>query len=395
MNQATDHLTNAQIENYISQDGTAQNPDAQRLQLEAHLADCESCLGRVLDAERIRLGLLEGDRMRETPYPGCPAEEALQELAAGIGPSEMVEATTEHAAHCDFCGPLLARYMREFSDSLEAEDTALLAQLESSKAGWQKKFVRQYVVPNKPKQGWSIFAGFWPKLATAAAAVAVAFGLYLAIHHDDLRQAKDMVARAYSERRTTEMRLTSVGFGEYKPLPMEMGAENRQELDYQRPDLLNAKSKLAARLQSGDKLDPQWLQLEGRIALLDNPSAAEEAEKDFKKAETQGLNDPGLKIDLAASYFERDTRADSSSQSGTQTPNLSRTIDLLVMVLKTPGLTEEQQLVAHFDLAIAYEKSAMWDLAQSEWQEYLKLDPDSNWTKEAQAHLDDLKKKSH
>ncbi|HKD14766.1 MAG TPA: hypothetical protein VKE71_09485, partial [Candidatus Angelobacter sp.] len=72
MNQATGHLTDAQIENYVNQGAAASNPEEQRLRLEAHLADCESCVGRVLHAERKHLGLLEGDHMRETPYPGCP-----------------------------------------------------------------------------------------------------------------------------------------------------------------------------------------------------------------------------------------------------------------------------------------------------------------------------------
>lgn len=389
MNPATGHLTDAQIENYV-QDANANGPDARRLPVEAHVADCDSCRNRVLDAQRNRLGLLEGDCMRETPYPGCPAEETLQDLAAGIGPSESVEATTEHAAHCDFCGPLLARYMREFSETLEEEESDLLAQLKSSKPRWQKNFVRKYVAPPDPKPVWS----FWPKLATAAVAiVAIAFGLYIGFYRDDLTQAQKLVASAYSERRTIEMRLTGVGFSEYRPLPTEMGPESRQGLDYQRPDLLDAKSKLAAKLHSGVKVDPQWLQLEGRIGLLDDPNSAEEAEKDFKKAEAQGLTDPNLKIDLAAAYFERDTRMDSSNQPGTQIPNLARTIDLLSMVLKSPNLTKEQELVAHYDLAIAYEKSAMWDLALSEWQQYLTLDRNSSWAKEAQAHLDNIKKK--
>ena len=388
MNQATDHLTNAQIENYISQDGTAQNPDAQRLQLEAHLADCESCLGRVLDAERIRLGLLEGDRMRETPYPGCPAEETLQELAAGIGPSEMVEATTEHAAHCDYCGPVLSRYMREFSDSLEAEDTALLAQLESSKPGWQKKFVRQYVVADKPKQSWSLFAGFWPKMATAGAgvaAVAVAFGLYGFFRHDDLSQAQSLVANAYSERRTIEMRLSDVPYAPYSPLPVQRSADNGAALAFQRPSLLRAGAAVGDKLRSGDNLDPRWLQIKARIDLLEStPASATDAQGVLEKAHSQGLDSPSLDIDEAASSFER---ANSDGN-----PDLLPAINLLRKALDDPRMSKQEQMVALFDLGIAYQKSKMYEMAVQTWERYLQLDSSSAWAKEAQDRLESSRK---
>lgn len=388
MNQATDHLTNAQIENYVGQDGTAQNPDAQRLQLEAHLADCESCLGRVLDAERIRLGLLEGDRMRETPYPGCPAEETLQELAAGIGPSEMVEATTEHAAHCDYCGPVLSRYMREFSDSLEAEDTTLLAQLESSKPGWQKKFVRQYVVTDKPKQSWSLFAGFWPKLATAAVAlVAVAFGSYIFFRHDDLSQAQNLVAAAYGEHRTIEGRFPGVDHAPFNPVPVVKGANDGGDWKSAPATLVEAEALLKQKNASGD-LSPQWLQVEGRIDLLQGSSRSiDEAVDIFEKALARNPDNLGLKVDLATAYFEKEMRADHDR------PVLIKTIDLLNDVIKN-SKPEDTQLraAALFNLAIAYEKTELRDLAINTWEQYLQVDGTSDWAGEARKHLDSLKK---
>ena len=385
MNQATDHLTNAQIENYVSQEGTAQNPDAQRLQLEAHLADCESCLGRVLDAERIRLGLLEGDRMRKTPYPGCPAEETLQELAAGIAPSEMVEATSEHAAHCDFCGPLLARYMREFSDSLEEEDAALLAQLKSSKPGWQKKFVRKHIKVAEEKRGWSLFSGFWPKLATAGvAAVAVAFGTYTFFHHDDLSQAQSLVAAAYGERRTIEMRLPSAPHSDFNPIPVVKGPNDGGDWKSVPASLVEAEALLKQKNASGD-LGPQWLQVEGRIDLLQGSSRSiDEAVDAFEKALARNPDNLGLKVDLATAYFEKEMRADHDR------PVLVKTIDLLNDVLKNSQPDASLQAAALFDLAIAYEKTELRDLAVNTWKQYLQVDGTSDWAREARKHLESL-----
>lgn len=384
MNPATSHLTDAQIEDYVSQD--AKNPDPQSLRLEAHLTDCESCLGRVLDAERTRLGLLEGDHMRETPYPGCPSENTLQELAAGIGPPESAEATTEHAAHCDFCGPLLSRYIREFSEALEADDTALLDQLETSKPGWQKNFVRRYVPLSESKPPWWIFTGFWPRLATAAVAVlAVAFGLYLFLHHDDLSQAQQLVASAYAERRTTEMRLTGVPYTQYSPVSVQRSADAGTSLAYQRPSLLRAGAAVGDKIKSDSHLDPRWLQVKGRVDLLEaTPTSAADAQGVLEKARAQGLNSPSLNIDLAASLFER--------ANNEENPDFSPTMNLLRMVLEDPKVSKDEQQAALFDLGIVYQKSKMFDLAIETWEKYLQLDSSSAWANEARERLESAKK---
>ena len=126
MKQQPGHLSDAQIEGYVDQDFG--HPDAQNTGFEAHLSECEPCLGRVLNAQRTQLGLLQGDAMNRKPYPDCPDEEMLQKLAAGICPPELTESTAQHAAHCDFCAPLLNTYLKEFSEELAPEDAAILRQ---------------------------------------------------------------------------------------------------------------------------------------------------------------------------------------------------------------------------------------------------------------------------
>src|SRR5262249_47357868 len=275
-------------------DATAKDPEAQRLRLEAHLADCESCVGRVLNAERKHLGLLEGEHMRETPYPGCPAEETLQELAAGIGPPEITEATTEHAAHCDYCGPVLSRYLREFSEPLEEEDAAILKNLETSKAGWQKKFVRENFATQK-KSKWTLFSGFWPKMVTAAACLGVAVGLYFVLSGpDDLQKAQRLVASAYSERRTTEMRFPSAPFASFNPVPVVKGSADGSDWKSAPAQLVQAEAILKQKSASGD-LNPQWLQVEGRVDLLQGSSRSiNEAVEAFEKALAKDTENPGL-----------------------------------------------------------------------------------------------------
>ena len=326
--------------------------------------------------------------MRETPYPGCPAEETLQDLAAGIVPSESIEAITEHAAHCDFCGPILARYMREFSETLDEEESDLLAQLRSSKPSWQKQFVREYIKPAEEKQGWSFFAGFWPRLATAGiAVVAVAFGLYSFLHQDNLSQAQKLVASAYSERRTTEMRFSNAPYASFNPVPIVKGAGDSGDWKSVPASLVEAEALLKKKDGSGD-LSPQWLQVEGRIDVLQGSSKSiEEAVEIFEKALAKAPDNQALKIDLAAAYFEKEMRADH------ERPVLMKTIDLLNDVIKN-SKPEDAPLraAALFNLAIAYEKSEALNDALSTWQQYLQLDNTSEWATEARKHVETLQK---
>ncbi len=381
MNQAAGHLTDAQIRDYVEDSTTVPEPQKP---LEAHLADCESCLHRLLDAERIHLGLLEGDGMKRTPYPGCPAEETLQELAAGICPPDSAESATEHAAHCNYCGPLLGKYMREFSEELETEDAAILKQLESSKPKWQKKFVER-MFPPAPRPWF----GFWPRMATAVAGVAGAAWLALPlILPNDLSQAQRLVASAYGERRTTEMRLTSAPHASFQPVPVVKGSADGNDLESVPTPLVEAEAMLKKNNKSGE-LNPQWLQIQGRIDLLQGTArSVEQAIEAFEKALAKDPNNMGLKVDLATAYFEKEMRADRDR------PVLVKTIELLTDVVKNSKPDDNQlRATALFDLAITYEKSGMIpNLAAPTWKQYLQEDPTSDWAKEARKHLEVLEK---
>ena len=380
MNQAASHITDAQIRDFLIDSTT--DPVAQKW-LEAHLADCESCLDRLLQAERIHLGLLGDDGMKRTPYPGCPAEETLQELAAGICAPDTAATATEHAAQCDHCGPLLCQYLREFSDEAPAEDTAIVGQLQSSTTKWQKQFVRN----NFPGERKSFFGGFWPRLATAGAAAAIAVGAYFLMRPaNDLQQEQQLVASAYGERRTTEMRFPGAPAATYNPVPIVKGAGDSGDWKSAPAPLMEAEAILAKKSKSGE-LDPQWLQVEGRVDLLQgSPRSIDQAIDAFEKALAKNPQRMELKVDLAAAYFEKEMLADHEH------PVLMKSIDLLTDVVKNSRPEDAPvRTSALFDLAIAYEKSQMLDLAISAWEQYLVADSSSDWAKEAQKHLTDLK----
>ncbi len=325
--------------------------------------------------------------MNRTPHPGCPAEEMLQELAAGICDPDTSEKTTEHAAHCSHCGPLLAQYLNEFSDDLPMQDAALLGQLQSSTAKWQKKFIRDHLAAGNSKAKKPFLAGLWPRLAAAAASVAVAVGgLLFWLRPNDLQRAQQFVASAYAERRTTEMRLPGAQYGVFQESGVERSGDHQNNLINQSEPLLKAAAILNKKKKDAE-LNPKWLEIEGEISLLEaGPDGPGQAIEDFRKAQEKDDGNPRLKIDLAAGYFEEERRADH--------PNLAKTIDLLEGVLKNPKLDANDRATALFDLAMAYEKSELWPSAVATWQEYLAQDHNSDWSKEAQKHLDDAKRKT-
>ena len=316
------------------------------------------------------------------PRSNCPDDEVLQELAAGILAPALAEQTMRHVAGCKSCAPILQRYLKEFSDEQSPENIAILNQLQSSRPQWQKRLVRELI------GGGHRFP--WLKLvpvtvALAAVIFAVVQGPAL-LSEFKLKQAQKAVAAAFVVRRTTEMRLGAVAHTPYKPFPVTLGTESGRGVD-EVPESLHDASGAANKSLRAANADPRWLQIQGRALLWEStPSSLEKAEKDFERARSEGLASPSLEIDLAASYFERDSR--------TEHPNLQRTLNLLSEVLSKPNLDKDDQASALFNLAIAYEKTQAWDLAVETWEKYLQVDPSSGWTSEAQQHLKDAKAKT-
>jgi len=313
--------------------------------------------------------------------PNCPDDEVLQELAAGILSPAMAAQTMQHVARCSTCGAALRRYIRELSEEQSPDDIAILNQLESSTPQWQKRLVRELIGGGKRFP--------WLKIAPAAVALAVIIFAVIqgpALLADfKLHRAQKEVAAAFTDRRTTLMRLPAVEHSDYKPFPIELGTEKGRGLDEVPTSLHDATGAANNNLRAANA-DPRWWQVQGRALLWEStPGSLEKAEKDFEKARSSGLASPSLEIDLAASYFERDSRAEP--------PNLQRTLNLLSDVLNKPNLSNDDQASALFNLAIAYEKTQAWDLAVDTWEKYLKVDPSSGWAAEARQHLKEGKEK--
>ncbi|HZD93628.1 MAG TPA: hypothetical protein VE133_05195, partial [Candidatus Sulfotelmatobacter sp.] len=263
--------------------------------------------------------------MSTPPNRHCPDNEVLQELAAGISSPELAEQTLLHVSQCGTCGPVLRRYLREFSTEETPENTRILQQIESSKTRWQRRLVRKAAEPRRSP--WLKFAPVFAALAVLLIAIVRGPGW---IAEYKIGQAQKQAAAAFADRRTTEMRLASVEYAPYKPFPTVLGSDGGRSLD-ELPSSLHDASSAASEHLKATHADARWLQVQGRALLWEaTPGSVEKAQKNFERALAEGLNTPSLKIDLAASYFEHDVKSEN--------PRLQRTLDLLNEVLSSQKL---------------------------------------------------------
>jgi tetratricopeptide (TPR) repeat protein len=222
---------------------------------------------------------------------------------------------------------------------------------------------------------------FWKKAvawATPLAAVLlVALGLGPTLMSAwDLHSAKSQVKQAYEQQRTTEMQLAGMPHSEFTKPNRTLGIGG-SDSDNQAPALLSAKSTLNARVKSGKKIDSDWQEIQGRIYLLQG--SPDKAEKALKNALSSASDPAAIMIDLAASYYERGDYA--------------KTIDTLLAVNEDAKARDSEKSTALFDLAIAYQKVEMWDLAADTWKKFLAREGSGDWADEARARLAAAEKK--
>jgi Flp pilus assembly protein TadD len=199
---------------------------------------------------------------------------------------------------------------------------------------------------------------------------------YLAWNQWMPRDPARLIASAYTEQRPFEYRVPGAA---YAPIRQERGTTS----SFDRPQALNdAISKIGGELKKHPE-DVKWMDLRARAEMMGrDPDAAIAT---LQHALEQKPDDPGLLADLGAAYA---LRADGQSRAvdyGYAIDYLNRAIQ------KKPDSPE-----AVFNLALVYGKMNSDDLAVSEWQQYLKLDPAGAWRQDAQRHLTELelKKKS-
>ena len=387
MNEQSEHLSNAQIENYgnrTSGAGSDANQPDEALRINAHLESCPSCRSHLLDFHRASFGLLADPQqladvqVNTVSTPECPSDDALRQLAAGLTPDALATKLTQHIATCDHCGPLLRAFTEDFSDDFSPEEQVVLNNLRSSAVAWQKNTAREMLkraIPSPPSPR-PIFAWKWIMIpATAAACSVIAVSIWYT-QRDTPEKVEALMAQAYTEQRTMEMRWPGAAWG---PVRTTRGPEDSRFA--KPPALLKAEGKISERA-SAKANDGEWLRAKAQADILErNPEAAIASLSQALEARPGSVS---LMLDLSTAYYQQ-------GEISLDPQNYEKSADLLGEVLQK----DPENLTALFNRALLNEQMKMVDSAIADWELFLKKERDPGWADDARKRLSALQELKH
>ncbi|MFL6386738.1 MAG: hypothetical protein ACJ71U_04565 [Terriglobales bacterium] len=383
MKQQSEHLSNAQIEQYGKRASGA-GPETEAW-VETHLDDCPSCRSRVLDFQRTRFALLTDPKVITVSSSNCPSEEDLRNLAAGLCAEPIANKLKAHASNCERCGPLLQEYIEDFSDESSPEEQTALAQLRSASPEWQRQKARETLkqarIPTpSPPSPHRLFSWKWITMPVAAAAacalLALGIGGVWYARRDTPEKVEKLLAQAYTEQRTMEMRIPYAAHADFNQTRSGDSASFLSS-----PEALRkAADKIAASLKQHPE-DPKWLLLNARLDLLD--WRYKSALSTLNKIDDDKLADsPEFRMTRSLALYEEAEIEHDPQFYGEVVELMGKTLQ------KSPD-----DPIALFNQATACEKLYMYECAISDYDRFLKVESDPGWSSEARDHLNRLKEK--
>jgi tetratricopeptide (TPR) repeat protein len=282
-----------------------------------------------------------------TPAADCPDDAQLAAYLEGSLAAADAQALETHLAECGRCAAVLVESGRTLRH--------LRGPVAKSVIGWRR------VV----------------KLLATAALLAVAVVIYRSLSNDDSHERVQMALAAfmkeYAGSRIVEPRVTSQAsyapFGLMRgPNPLPSGAAVTPEV---------RRAALAVEEAARGSSDPAALTAWGTTQLLlgqfDGAIAAL-----TRAADTSG-NQPGALNDLAAAYIARGSQHDDQE-------DIRRGLELTDQVLASG----ERNVEVLFNRALALERIGRRPEAIQAWREYIRVEGNPEWRREAQEHLDRL-----
>ena len=384
-----EHIGNAELAKLLEESRLCAESVLDAADVHPHLAACPSCreqfeglalLDRQLDRQLKRMRpakstLRQGD---------CPGAAVWREIAGGLTPPDETLAYIEHASRCDYCGPLLRGAVAELSD-LNGEITEAerkhIALLESARAEWQQKLAQRITGTSHSGPDWESVPWWrgWlgvPRLAMVGASLiaVVGVGSWVVVHRNQPTAAGQLLARAYTEKRTLELRIAGA---DYAPLRVSLGPA--ASFTSRPAALLKAEALIASQLESHPS-DPSWLQAKAQADVLEGKYDA--AVQALRRGLELEPHSPALLTDLATAYFQRAQQEDRKEDFGAAFEYLSQALKL-----------HPDDSVALFNRAIVAEHQFLYQQALDDWEHYLRVDTGSQWVEEARNRANAVREK--
>ncbi|HLY18390.1 MAG TPA: hypothetical protein VKR61_14255 [Bryobacteraceae bacterium] len=327
--------------------------------------------------ERLRAGARVYRRPEK--QPDCPDEDRLRMLVPGLLDHGEADELLSHAAECDWCGTVLREAVQDLAEPATAEEQEMAGKARLANARNRRSLARRLAPPEGLFQQIAGGLALWWRRAAVGlvAAAAVGGACYQFAWVGSTTATARLLAQAYSEKRSMEMRLPGAS---YSQVHVERGTER---------SLFSASNPLAEAvpyIKHGTEAhpdDPNWLHLEGTADLI--AGDYDKAIPELERARSLRPTDTGILTDLGAAYFQK-AEAEKSEDS--------KYYQLAFEALSKGVRLNNEDATLAFDYALAAERISVVHVAREAWETYLRLDSTSPWAAEARQHLNDLKKNS-
>jgi CHAT domain-containing protein len=262
---------------------------------------------------------------------------------------------------------------------LTPEEISTISDLPSATPAWQRTLAARlsaagrFTAGNTLSKKWRLSL-LRPlrsplRLAFTASAVGLGFiGFWFAFHRSKSETAEQLIAEAYTQKRTLPFRFPGAHYG---PLRVTRGEES-SHTEIPLP-LLQAETQIASQKQGGNT-DRQWLLASAYADILEGGF-----DHAIQILETDASANPDaaeIEIAIATAYYERGVQSHTPDDLGKAREAIGRALD-----------KEPQNPIALFNRALIDEGMGLYAQAISDWQEYLQVDPSGEWSQEAREHL--------
>jgi tetratricopeptide (TPR) repeat protein len=384
------HIGNDELARLLEESRCREESVLDAADVHPHLVACPTCREQFEGLALLDRQLKSIRSVASAPSQSdCPAPAVWSEIAGGLTPPDETLAYIEHASRCDHCGPLLHGAVAELIDlngEITEAERKQIATLESANLEWQQELAQR--ITGTPHAGTDRESTPWwqrwlavPRLAMAGASLlaVVAVGSWaivqwVTVHRNQPAAADRLLARAYTEKRTLELRIAGA---DYAPLRVSRGPA--ASFTSRPAALLRAEALIASQLES-HPTDPSWLQAQAQADVLEGKyDAAVEALRHALELEP---GSPALLTDLATAYFQRAQQEDRKDDFGAAYEYLSQALRL-----------RPDDPVALFNRAIVAEHEFLYQQALDDWEHYLRVDAGSQWAEEAHNRANAVREK--
>jgi tetratricopeptide (TPR) repeat protein len=343
----------------------------------------ENALARVLEelmeAGSYRASGPRWDRSRESVPGGCPEPgEWLPLLGGGADPAETakLDAQLAHAAECGKC----ATYLRMLTAEATEEEAAEMGNLAPASGKWQRKLAIE--LARTPRHGFSqpvrldrLRASRFYLWAGSGIAASLAIAAVTFFWWQRANSPERLLAEAYTQSRTFDLRMPGAGFAEVTPETHLRGGPAVHESSR----LLDARAHIERQLENAPE-DSHWLQLEARAEIQEEKF--DPAIDILDRLLATGPVTAGLLLDDATAYFQRGSSTGSENDRATALEYLRRADEL------APGDT-----LVLFNEAVVMEDRGQTMNAVETWNRYLRFERDPRWLAEGRSRLQALEQK--